>query len=212
MPTYEELVARAKAIYDADAKTRYYHNWNHIEDTLNALTTLSNHPQEINVVCHLALVFHDIIYIPRFGSNEVASAAMFSNFVSRTEIAQILGEDGIAEVKRIIENTTAENHVSPTWKPDNQMQAWVMDADLSGLATRLWQSFVFKQDCIIAEQLSSTTDEVEGRFTNYRKNCAEFLSKFLLKPRIYHSEEFKCLEDKTRENITAYILEFGTSP
>jgi len=57
---------------------RFYHNWNHILDMVEKAIKLGNEYKGINLL--LAILFHDIVYIPTKDDNEFQSAFLFLTY------------------------------------------------------------------------------------------------------------------------------------
>lgn len=63
---------------------RFYHNWNHILDLVEKSIKLGNDYKSINLL--LAILFHDIIYIPTKDNNEFESAFLFLTYYPNSTI------------------------------------------------------------------------------------------------------------------------------
>ncbi len=178
------------ALVNAHAeKHRHYHTSEHINACLSHLDkvhTLAGNAQEIE----LALWFHDAIYHPYRGDNEIKSAQLAHQFLSDNGV----DNEVINCIEQLIMVTLhTEADVSLTGD-----QALMVDIDLSILGSREGVYEIYEKNI-----------RQEYRFVPfflYKKKRKEILQMFLDQSRIYHSDHFfDMFEKQARENISKAI-------
>lgn len=178
---------------------RHYHNWDHVCNVVNSLKKLYIFEPPVAVV--VAGMWHDAVYYPgaRNGVNENASAAALTYHWTKLNVN--LEFSILHEATRMIENTTVEHHLARSALDPNTNQAYLMDADLSELATD-YDTFVESQKNILRENNLDVTKY------SIQRSC-NFLATFLtVRPFIYHTVKGQELfEDIAKENITRFIEE-----
>lgn len=153
---------------------RAYHNLKHIEALLKLL------PQEPEL--ELAAWFHDTIYDPRQSDNEEQSALLAGQQLGSVGVDQTL----IARVYHLILATK-------THQATDASMALFVDADLSilGAEPQAYDAYaqaIRKEYAWVAE-------------ADYRMGRSKVLQSFLNRQRIFQTDMFERLEDRSRENL-----------
>ena len=166
---------------------RHYHTAQHLDDCLlklDAVAGLAKDAAEIEV----ALWFHDAIYNPLKGGNELASAKWAKRFLTEAGSAQARAESVYALVM-------ATQHAVPAATDDAKL---LVDIDLSILGADESDYETFEQNV-----------RKEYRWVPYflyRKKRREILQSFLDRPYIYEKEHFrKKFEANARKNLRLAI-------
>jgi predicted metal-dependent HD superfamily phosphohydrolase len=84
---------------------RYYHNWNHIITMLGNINKILSISDEYTDDLILAIIFHDIIYIPGGRNNEKASAEFYLNSKRFSNIINSNREESIMNAIRLTDYT-----------------------------------------------------------------------------------------------------------
>ena len=162
---------------------RYYHGWEHIAHCLrefDAIADLADKPD----VLELALWFHDAVYMPGAGDNELLSAALFRQCGGQVFAAEFV--DTVCTLILITTHTAA---------PDNTDQALVLDIDLSSFGAD-WPAYCSDSANIRQEQ-RHLADAL------YYPAHGRFLKQLLQRPRIFYTDYFYGrYEQPARRNIT----------
>lgn len=91
-------------------KHRKYHTISHLEDLIQQINTYNGlSPKEYDMLT-LTAIFHDVIYNPRRGDNEVQSAEFFLNHIAMNKDIPDIQE--IATMIRDTKNHTPSTHLS----------------------------------------------------------------------------------------------------
>ncbi|SRR5258706_7991542 len=166
---------------------RHYHSTRHLEDCLkklDAAAILAKDAAEIE----LALWFHDAIYNPLKGGNELASAQWAKRFLSEAGAKPDRQETVYALVM-------ATQHAVPATTEDAKL---LVDIDLSILGADDFDYDMFERNV-----------RKEYRWVPYflyRKKRREILQSFLDRPSIYEKALFKeKFEAKARKNLRRAI-------
>ena len=146
-------------------KHRYYHTREHIQACLehfNDFSSQAEHPEEIEI----ALWFHDSIYNPLSSNNERKSADWASSFL----LANGARPEAVERVRRLIMAT--QHNVAIHTKDESIL----LDIDLSilGADAKTYDMF---------EKAVRQEYRIIPMFI-YRRNRAEVLNSFLLRPHI----------------------------
>jgi predicted metal-dependent HD superfamily phosphohydrolase len=198
--TYNSLFQVAKE--ELAKGGRYYHNVEHTQQVLQACRFILS-TTEIPKALWMAAVWHDVIYIPGFESNEEASACHLRWVLKKLGYlvpGNPFGE-AIDQASNLIRITQIGNHQHPAFKSDDPLSYVLLDADLVGFAETEYDIFATRQINIIHE-LGLTYDKIT------RNLSASFLKQFLDKSFIYHTDYGReHWEGKARKNITRWVNE-----
>jgi len=161
---------------------RFYHTRAHILDCLKQLDDAKEHIPNPNAV-ELAIWFHDVIYDPAATDNEKQSAVLFSQIADKT-----FPESLIHKVSDLI---MATMHID---QPDDEDQAYLLDIDLSSIASN-WQRFTKDNSDLRKEEKHLTTKE-------YNEKKLGFFKMLLERERIFFTDFFhQACEEKARANM-----------
>lgn len=178
---------------------RHYHNLTHADAVATALVIPLS---EVSPTLLLAARWHDAVYIPGAanGANEEASAAALLH-VARERGYGLELPSAAAE---LIRQTTIRDHLRTT-KAHGDI-AMLLDADLSGLATN-YPKFVANQKAIYQEHAGLRANR------NSLAGSAEWLHALTTRrPYIFHTDVARaCWEKAARNNIRAFVTEFGNT-
>ena len=170
------------------ARTRHYHNLNHIQHLLDLIEEAKEIAERLSVI-QLSAWFHDYIYDSQAQDNEIKSAIYAEKTLKSLEIAP----DIIQSVKQIILSTQKHQPLIET--VDNLI---FLDVDLAILGTSPDSYFKYAQ--AIRKEYSWLSDR------NYQQGRKRVLTNFLARERIYYTDYFyQKLELTARANLTAEI-------
>lgn len=168
-------------------KHRYYHTAAHISACLrrlDACVAQVNNPREVE----MALWFHDAVYNPFSGNNELRSAAWAASFLAENHAPP----ETVDRVRSLI---MATRHDAP---PRSRDESILVDIDLAILGASAQIYDVFEKD------VRREYKFVPGFF--YRKKRAAILRHFLGRDRIFQNEPFiSDLEGRARENLARAV-------
>ena len=189
-PAYldHDLLLNVSRIYSADL-CRSYHTFEHISQMLAILDKKNILLTEAQ---KLAILFHDIVYIPTAKDNELNSAIYMRNFIS-LKAPQYIKSLPVAE--KIILATV--NHSLPE---NCEEAAVVLDADLYRLAGT-YDSFLMYGLQVFDEYKVACNHDIEI-FNHHR---SEFFKKLMQKEKLFNTVEFLKEEVEARNNITTFI-------
>jgi predicted metal-dependent HD superfamily phosphohydrolase len=166
---------------------RHYHSLRHLEDCLAKLDVaaeLAEEPAEVEI----ALWFHDAIYNPMKGGNELASAEWAKRFLTEAG-----AKPGSAE--SVYALVMATQHAVPATTRDAKL---LVDIDLSILGAN--------DDDYDAFEKNVRKEYRWVPYFLYRKKRREVLQSFLDRPAIYENALFRDqYELKARENLRRAI-------
>lgn len=178
---YAELVAHYTAA------ERFYHNLNHIEQTLTIAAELQSLAADYPAV-QLALWFHDAIYDSRAADNEVQSAALAHRWLANLGVPRAVSQ-------RVQQQIMATKSHTPT-TIDEQI---VVDADLAILGAEAAVYTAYSQ--AIRQEYAWVEPEP------YRQGRSQVLRLFLQRPRIYHTTLlYEQLETAARYNMEKELI------
>ena len=185
---------------------RHYHDLNHIEEMLNVGDEMCG---ELSYTQYLAIMFHDIIYLPQSKHNEESSAELFLTLAMNTQLAE--QQDLVCRVVDIINATTHTNHT----KHDNDDQELleVLDLDLFRLG-KPYPEFLQHSYEIFQEWHGLIKMTFDGTYTDtdcynkYLVGRREFLRNLAADGKIFKSNAFLYLNERAVYNITRFIMEF----
>ncbi len=169
---------------------RHYHDARHLRECLALWTQWRAHcprPGEVAI----ALWFHDAIYDPQAGNNELNSAAWAARSLARA------GVDGDA-VQRVHDLVMATQHDAPAALAIGLEAQLLVDIDLSILGSPAERFERYDQD------VRKEHAWVPG--FRYQEGRAQVLRSFLARPRLYHGEHaVALLETQARINLAAAL-------
>ena len=188
MPSNDETY---HALVKAHAeKHRYYHTSEHINACLRHLDQvkdLAKRPHHIE----LALWFHDAIYQPYRKDNELKSAQWSQVFLLGNNV-------DVKIVDEIVHLIMVTLHTDGAVKPMTADQSLMVDIDLSILGSRSEVYEVYERNVRREYRLVP--------YFLYRKKRKEVLQSFLDAPRIYQTDHFyHLLEKSARKNLKAWL-------
>lgn len=186
--------ARLKPRYDE--AQRHYHSWPHIESLLEWFVEVHQHLHEPEAV-HFAILYHDAIYDPRAGDNEIRSEELF-----RKEWGGSLPGATIAAVSEMILATVRHElgvaARGPVEGGPLNDRAYFLDMDLAILGAP-HEDFDAYDRAIRLEYAHVAEDA-------FRKGRRAILERILARPRLYFTEYFADrLEAQARDNLLRAI-------
>ena len=166
---------------------RHYHNFSHIEAGLELFELVGDHLKHPDII-KCAWWFHDIIYIPSFEHNELASAEFAKTLLLQARIDE-------ATTSKIYYSILFTNHTDTPVDSDTR---FLLDVDLAilGEESEIFQTYE-KQ---IRREFTHLSDE------DFTKGRLQFIQQLLAKYRIYFTPLFqKHYEQQARKNLrTSY--------
>ena len=169
-------------------KSRAYHNLLHIKEMLvlyQKVKPLLAHPLET----YLAVVFHDIVYVPQSLENEKASAAFAREYIAKNIVSP---EIQISEVEKQILCTSMHGKDFSPLSSDEEL---IMDMDIAILASDTSRLLEYEKQ--IFQEYSPFISQEE-----YRKQRISFLDSLLQKKHIFFSTYFLSrYEEKAQRNV-----------
>ncbi len=168
-------------------KGRNYHSVNHLLSVLECLDRTAYLAEKIDEV-EIALWFHDAVYKPFSGLNEVDSANWALEFLQKNGVSKAIQQ-------RVFDLVMVTAHISCPRSTDEKL---IVDIDLSvlGQANAVYKKF--------SEGVRQEYRKVPSYI--YRRKRKEVLLSFLRRKRIYSFEQFiEMYEASARENITNEI-------
>lgn len=166
---------------------RHYHTAEHVNACLqnfDRCAAQADNPREVE----LALWFHDAVYSPLSGKNELRSAEWASSFLSKNNATSNAAQ-------RVHALIMATMHNAPSQSKDESI---LIDVDLSilGVSSQAYEAF----EVAVRKEYKY----VPGFL--YRKKRAAVLQQFLGRTRIYQNEPFSSqLEGSARENLSKAV-------
>ena len=174
---------------------RHYHDQRHLGECLALWARWGQHCERPGEVA-IALWFHDAIYDPRDGSNELNSAAWAARSLTRAGADSDTAQRVHDLVMATQHGTTQETAPAATGSsPDARL---LVDIDLSILGSP-------------AERFEGYDQDVRKEYTwvpgfRYREARAQVLQSFLDRPRLYYGEAaVALLESQARINLAAAL-------
>lgn len=169
---------------------RHYHDQRHLRECLALWTRWRDHSPRPGEVA-IALWFHDAIYDPQAGSNELHSAAWATRSLVRA------GADSDT-AQRVHDLVMATQHDAPAALGSSLDAQLLVDIDLSILGSP-------------AERFERYNQDVRKEYAwvpgfRYQEARAQVLQSFLDRPRLYHGEHaVALLEARARINLAAAL-------
>lgn len=184
---FTELVARYAE------PQRVYHNLVHLRDCLarlDAVRALAQQPAELE----LALWFHDAIYDTHRVDNEAASAQW-------AQTALLTADVQPASAQRVADLILLTKHNTPP--PDNDA-ALLLDIDLAILGADRPRFDAYETQIRQEYAWVAWPDFCAGR--------AKVLQRFLARPAIYYTDDFRALfESQARANLCYSLTKLATA-
>jgi predicted metal-dependent HD superfamily phosphohydrolase len=172
------------ATRDEKYKTRFYHNWSHIEDCLTKLDAWPNRGKRSKSLLKHALIWHDFVYDPESKTNEQDSADRYRYYFSHQQSKRFVNE-----VCRLILLTKGH-----TTLPNDVRGSIMISIDLSILGSEPDTYAEYVKN--IRKEYSMFTDK------QYNVGRIKVLQKFLDSERIYPNDRAAELwEVQARINI-----------
>ena len=169
---------------------RHHHDQSHLRESLALWGRWQGHCERPGEVA-LALWFHDAIYDPRDGSNELNSAAC----AARSLIRAGVNSDSAQRVHDLVMATQYDAPAASASSPGTQL---LVDIDLAILGSP-------------AERFERYDQDVRKEYAwapglHYRQARAQVLQSFLDRPRLYHGgHAVALLEAQARINLAAAL-------
>ncbi len=193
--------ARDKALDLMAAPGRYYHGighlgvlWRRHEHFVQGSAFCAPVPNRL-VAC--AIVFHDAIYDPTRGDNELRSAALWRDMAPAD-----LAAEQVAWVTTTIEATADHLACTDAGSELARLRLWMLDLDLTPLGA---PPAVFTRNTTALRQEFAHLDEAE-----WGRRRVAFLRTMQAAPRIFRSAPLAAaFEDQARQNIAQALREAG---
>jgi len=170
---------------------RHYHDLRHLRECLRRWTAwqhLAEHPGEVA----LALWYHDVVYQPRSGDNELHSATWAVRAMAEAHLDSQAAE-------RVHALIMATCHDAPATTPDQRL---LIDIDLAVLGASPERFAAYDDD--VRQEYGWVPSEL------YRQKRREVLERFLQRPRLYETDAaFDELEAQARHNLAAALSRLG---
>lgn len=165
---------------------RFYHTSDHVQAVLDTVESLGSSASNLNAV-KLAVWLHDVIYDSKASDNEERSAEFAERLCQNLSISE-----GRVVASLILKTKSHDAEDDPDAKV-------LLDADLAilGASARDYQNYA-KQ---IRQEFAWVTEP------NYRSGRQQVLTRFLIRPRIFHF--LSHLEEPARRNISAEIAQLA---
>lgn len=170
---------------------RSYHTLEHIQHCLAQLDG-ARHLAEDPDGIELAIWFHDAVFDPEAGDNELRSAELFDSL-----LGPHLPRERAAHIRRLIRDTEHPN------EPEDNDARLMVDIDLSSFALP-WDEFMRDTSAIVSECAHiSEPRRVAGK--------RWFLNELLTRPSIYLTAHFReRLETQARSNMERHLRDLST--
>ena len=169
---------------------RRYHTLDHIASVLAALD--ATHPSLTHPdAAEAALWFHDVVYDTHAIDSEAQSAARARTFLESAGVSP-------NRVARVVELILATTHTATPKDPDAR---YVVDIDLSILGAG--EEEFDRYEWQIRQEYGWVPE------LTFRERRAALLRKFLDRPTIFLTPEFRHLESPARANLTRSLAHLG---
>ena len=200
---FKKIINDVKPLYNEPH--RHYHTWDHIKYSLHHFKTIKPLINNTDIV-KLAIIFHDIIYIPEEIKNEEKTVEFFCNYIHKNREKFQLSNRAMEMLEKwvslfIIHTKT---HVIAKSMPESLLSdlKYFLDLDLLILGETK-ENFDKYEENIRKEYYFVPWDL-------YKKGRTDVLVHFLKRENIYFTEKFqKRLEKKARKNIERSIKKFS---
>ena len=169
---------------------RHYHDQRHLRECLALWTRWRHHSNHAGEVA-IALWFHDAIYDPHDGENELNSAAWAARSLTRADVDRDTAQ-------RIFDLVMATQHDAPAGLGSSMDAKLLVDIDLSILGSPTERFERYDQD--VRKEYACVPS------SRYKEARAQVLQTFLDRPRLYHGEHaVALLEAQARINLVAAL-------
>ena len=171
-----------------DNTFRKYHNLDHIKDCLLTLECSKYNGNNLAIL-KMALLFHDIVYVPGRFDNEFESSKCFLKFINKLNIPKSKLEFDVYDVRDLILITDhfREEYYEDLLGDENHFLyseiSYIRDIDLSGLGNSL--ETYYENEKKVREEFLYYVDTY-----TYWKNRIKFLKNLLSRDCIFETEEF----------------------
>jgi len=171
-----------------DNTFRKYHNLEHVKDCLLTLESSEYNGNNLSIL-KMALLFHDIVYVPGRFANEFESSKRFLKFINKLNIPKSKLEFDVYDVRDLILST---DHFCEEFNEDflgdkdhflYSEISYIKDIDLSGLGNNL--ETYYENEKNVREEFLYYVDTY-----TYWKNRIKFLKNLLSRDYIFETEEF----------------------
>jgi predicted metal-dependent HD superfamily phosphohydrolase len=182
-----------------NSRGRHYHNMAHIYRMTRSWAMFKNKLRNPDAV-FMAIIYHDIVYKPRKSDNEEKSREYFEKIAkahlqehSTAGVYYTLIDD----VKCAIMATKHNDTSIAYWKNDLDIQ-YLLDFDLEILGTNVEADYDWYRQGVRKEYRI---------YPNilYKPGRKKVLESFLLREKIYLTEDFKAREEIARKNLKKEI-------
>lgn len=166
---------------------RFYHTWHHIHNMFAIARDLG---EELTVNQRVAILYHDIVYIPGSNDNERLSVLLLKTHIAQnpTQFKEAFPNANIETISAIIMDTKDHN---PSQYRESKL---VLDLDMSILATNQFDYYQYTLD------IRKEYADFDGERMNVGR--AVFLQGILLQPNIFFTDVCKArFEQAARDNI-----------
>jgi predicted metal-dependent HD superfamily phosphohydrolase len=181
IPWHERLVA------GYNEATRHYHNLRHLEECLTELDRVRSMIGQ-PVAVEAALWFHDAVYDPRSTTNEEDSAAAADQCLTEARVARVT-------VDLVCQLVLCTKTHEPAGVPD---AAVLIDIDLAILGQPAGRFREYER--AIRAEYAWVPEAI------FAQKRAAILTRFLERPAIYRTEDFRARYESTaRENLGASL-------
>ena len=165
---------------------RRYHTLTHIRHCLDQAALASSLLPDADTIA-LGIWFHDVVYVPAAGDNEVCSAALF-----RELAGPVMSRPRLDDVERLILVTRFGE------RPRRDDEAYMADIDYSSFGLP-WDRFHSDSLAVRAERTDLSDEQFAGQ-------QSRFLANLLDRGTLYRTEFFReRYEDVARSNIARYL-------
>jgi predicted metal-dependent HD superfamily phosphohydrolase len=170
---------------------RHYHTLGHVKHCLDQARLVADRLPNADAI-NLAIWFHDVVYTPAAGDNEVRSAALFRDLADAVMPSRLADD-----VNRLILMT----RYAEIPRDDDEM--YMVDIDYSSFG-RPWEIFLTDSRAVRAER----PDLSDAEFVAQQ---SRFLESLLDRAALYRTEFFRSrYERKARSNIGRYLEMMGS--
>lgn len=169
---------------------RFYHNWSHITDMIRIA---KKHDIDLDITTQVALLFHDIIYVPRNPHNEISSAYMMVHYIK--PYREKLGPN--FDVMKAFDLIADTKHADPEMFTHKEESMIIHDLDYFYFAQPYNLLRVIRNN--IRSEHSAINDEL------FNKGSIQFLETLKSKGNIFFTKKFQQYNTVAIENIDKEI-------
>jgi predicted metal-dependent HD superfamily phosphohydrolase len=180
----EPIVSLLLAAYQS--RDRHYHNLVHIDEMFRVVGRLAAITDDLRHV-HLAIWFHDVVYVSQATDNEARSADL---------AVKLLGPAGVprSDLEKLVRLIDATAHLSNAQLPGDRETTLLVDADLAilGSSPERYREY--------AAAVRKEYDWVPD--AEYRVGRTKVLQHFLARPRLFWTDVLHAeCDERARMNI-----------